>query len=166
MAAQKARTGNRGWTAAEWSRMNPADQAGVSAARLWPKILSARYDAPSQLVVLQLSNGVRFGISAEKLEGVALANDERRSVVSISESGMAIEFPQLDERFSVAELLTGVFGSRAWVSELERRNAIPAASSKTPMAAKAATTAKSGSKKAAPAKKPVAKLKKGRVKSK
>lgn len=165
--AKTTRSAPRGWTEAEWKRMQPdADPNKTAALRLWPKVLSARYDAPSQLVVLQLSNGARFGISAEKLEGVATADDDRRAAVTISESGAAIEFPYLGERFSVAELLTGVFGSRAWIAELERRSAPPAAVTKPVPVTKAATPTKSGSKKAKPAKRPIAKAKKGRAKSK
>lgn len=167
MAAKSSRTGNRGWTESEWNRMNPADQSHSEAgAKLWPRVLSARYDAPSQLVVLQLSNGVRFGISAEKLEGVASADDERRAVVTISESANAIEFPQISERFSVAELLTGVFGSRAWLTELERRSAVPAASNKPAVAPKTAAAAKSRRKKSAAPRKLTAKAPKRRAKSK
>lgn len=164
--AKTTRSAPRGWTEAEWKRMQPSVNPSDAAARLWPRVLSVRYDAPSQLVVLQLSNGARFGISAEKLEGVAASDDDHRAAVTISESGAAIEFPHIGERFSVAELLTGVFGSRAWIAELERRGAPPAAVTKLVPVTTAATSTKSASKKAKPAKKPLAKAKKGRAKSK
>jgi hypothetical protein len=157
--AKSSKSAPRGWTDAEWKRMQPGAEASSAAARLWPSILSARYDAPSQLVVLQLSNGARFGISAERLEGVALADDERRSLVVLAESGAAIEFPLVGERFRVSELLTGVFGSRAWVADLERRAAAPPSPAKPAMSKRAAKTSK-------PVKKPASKAKKKRPKLK
>ena len=64
----------------------------------------------------------------------------------------SIDFPQVDERFSVAELLTGVFGSRTWVAQLEAPPPKPVASSKASVLPKPSpVTPKSKSKTRLPA---------------
>lgn len=130
MAAKQTRSGSRGWTESEWKQMLPAPELSGAGARQWPKVLSARYDAPSQLVVLQLSSGARFGIPADRLEGVASSDDLRRAVVTVSASGQTIEFPQIGEQFHIGELLTGIFGSRAWTAQQAAAVAKAAAPSK------------------------------------
>ncbi len=113
------RIGDLTWTRQEWDRMlADAKQTGEEYARRWPQVISVRYDRKSELVVLDLSNGVQLGVPASKLQGVAEATEPERSDVVILGPNMAIEFPKLDQQFSVEGLLCGRFGSTAWMKKL------------------------------------------------
>lgn len=116
------RIGDRTWTQAAWDRMlADADEASAEYARRWPQVMAVRYEPKTRLVVLSLSNGLQLGVPADKLQGVADASDADRSDVTILGPNRAIEFLKLDQQFTVAGLLSGVFGTRAWMLELTRQ---------------------------------------------
>jgi uncharacterized protein DUF2442 len=143
------RIGDRTWTQAAWDRMLAnADQASAEYARRWPQVVAVRYESKTGLVILNLSNGVQLGVPADKLQGVADATHAERSDVVILGPNRAIEFPTLDQQFTVAGLLSGVFGTRAWMSALARRKGRSKSASKTDTAR---TTAHKRSQPRAPA---------------
>ena len=124
--------GDRKWTQAAWNRMlADADQASADYALRWPQVVAVRYEPKTGLVVLSLSNGLQLGVPADKLQGVADATDAERSDVIILGPNRAIEFPKLDQQFTVAGLLSGVFGTRAWMSALARQKGRSKSASKT-----------------------------------
>ncbi len=114
--------GDRSWTRSEWNRMlADADHAADEYARRWPQVTAVRYDRATKSVVLNLNNGAQLGVPATKLQGVAGATEEQRAGVSILGPKWAIQFPQIDQQFTVEELLCGVFGNKAWMAKLNRR---------------------------------------------
>lgn len=114
--------GERSWTQSEWNRMlADADHAADEYARRWPQVTTVRYDRATKSVVLNLNNGAQLGIPANKLQGVAGATDDQRAKVSILGPSWAIQFPQIDQQFTVEELLCGVFGNKAWMTKLNRK---------------------------------------------
>ena len=116
------RIGERTWTQAEWNRMlAEADRASAEEARRWPQVTAVSYDRATQRIVLELNNGVQLAVAADRLQGVAGATEEQRAAVSILGPNRAIQFRQIDEQFTVAGLLNGVFGTRAWMSKLAVR---------------------------------------------
>ena len=114
--------GGRSWARSDWSRMlADADRAGDEYARRWPQVTAVRYDRSAKLIGLRLNNGAQLQIPAAKLQGVAQATEDQRADVSILGPKWAIQFPQIDQQFTVEELLCGVFGNKAWMSKLNRR---------------------------------------------
>ena len=106
--------GGRSWTRGDWSRMlTDADRAGDEYARRWPQVTAVRYDRAAKLIGLSLNNGAQLQIPAAKLQGVAQATEDQRADVSILGPKWAIQFPQIDQQFTVEELLCGVFGKHA-----------------------------------------------------
>ena len=113
--------GDRLWTRSEWNRMlADADKAGDEYARRWPQVTVVRYDRATKSVVLKLNNGAQLGIPAAKLQGVAGATEVQRADVSILGPNWAIQFPKIDQQFTVEELLCGVFGNKIWMAKLNR----------------------------------------------
>ena len=113
------RVGDLSWTQDAWDQMLAnADRAAEDYARSWPQVMAVRYDRKSKLVVLELSNSAQLAIPADKLQGVATASEAARSDVRILGPNWAIEFPKIDEQFTVESLLTGVFGNRQWMTGL------------------------------------------------
>jgi hypothetical protein len=124
------------WTRSEWNRMlADAKQAGEEHARLWQQVLAVRYDRKSELIVLDLSNGAQLGVPASKLQGVAEGSELECSDVVILGPNMAIEFPKLDQQFSVEGLLCGRFGSTAWMKKLDSPKSQPRRTVKRPVSA-------------------------------
>ena len=128
------RVGELTWTPEAWDEMlASADRAAEDYARTWPRVKAVRYDRKSKLVVLELSNSAQLAIPADKLQGVATASEAARSDVRILGPNWAIEFPTIDEQFTVESLLTGVFGNRQWMTGLTK----PASRAKSPRRAAA-----------------------------
>ena len=115
------RVGELSWPQDAWDRMlADADHAAEEYARRWPQVTAVRYDRETKLVVLDLNNGAQFTVPADKLQGVATATEAARSGVRILGPNWAIEFPKIDEQFTVESLLTGVFGNRQWMTKLNK----------------------------------------------
>ncbi len=126
--------GHLTWKQDAWDQMLAnADRAAEDYARSWPRVMAVRYDRKSKLVVLELSNAAQLAIPADKLQGVATATEAARSNVRIRGPNWAIEFPKIDEQFTVESLLTGVFGNTQWMIGLSK----PASRPKSPRSASA-----------------------------
>jgi hypothetical protein len=104
-----------------------------------PKALSALYDQSTGMVVLRLNNGKDFKFPAHDAQGLENATPAQLSSIEISPSGYGIHFPKLDADLWVPSLLEGVFGSKKWMAERDRRSATSTASQQnTPPRAKIA----------------------------
>ena len=124
--------GDLTWTQDAWDEMlATADRAAEDYARTWPRVKAVRYDRKSKLVVLDLSNTAQLTIPANKLQGVATASEAARSDVRILGPNWAIEFPKIDEQFTVESLLTGVFGTKKWMAGLSQSGGRAKSSEKT-----------------------------------
>ena len=84
-----------------------------------PRASSARYDAASGRVVIELTNGCTFMFPAELAQGLRGASPELLAEVEVEPFGLALHWEQLDADLTVAGLLTGTFGTKRWMAELE-----------------------------------------------
>jgi hypothetical protein len=105
-----------------------------------PRAVAASYDKRAKRVVVELATGVIVQIPAQLLQGVAEASPQELAAVTISPQGTALHWKKLDADFSVAGLLTGVFGTQAWMAEVGRKGG------QTKSAAKAAAARANGRK--------------------
>ena len=78
--------------------------------------VAARYDAKTDRVVVDLANGAAFAIPASRIEGLAGAVSTALSGVTVEGAGESLHWPALDLDVSVRGLLSGVFGTRAWMA--------------------------------------------------
>jgi hypothetical protein len=85
-----------------------------------PRAASVHYDSKSRRVVIDLINGSTLIVPAELLQGLAGAKASGLADVHILGPGTTLNFPRLDVQFSVTGLVSGIFGTKAWMSELER----------------------------------------------
>lgn len=123
--------GDQSWTRSEWKQMlADADHAADEYARRWPQVTAVRYDRATKSVVLNLNNGAHLSIPATKLQSVAGATEDQRANVSILGPNWAIQFPKIDQQFTVEELLCGVFGNKAWMTKLNRKSGKSATSTR------------------------------------
>jgi hypothetical protein len=105
-----------------------------------PVPVSARFDASSGRIVVEFANGAAFLVPARSLEGLTqAANEQLAEVELLGETGLHWE--NLDVDYSISGLMSGVFGSKAFI-EAQRRGG----QSKSPakVAASRANGAKGG----------------------
>ena len=98
-----------------------ATRAGEAALAAEPRAVKARYDIRKARLVVELANGVILMLPPELLQGLERATPDQLADLKLSPMGAGLHWPTLDADLSVAGLAAGVFGSRAWMSELARR---------------------------------------------
>jgi hypothetical protein len=95
----------------------PAAQA---AAEFEPRARSARYDRESGRVVIELTNGCEFAFPARMGQGLHDATPEQLAAVEVVANGAGLEWEEIGAGLWVPGLLSGLFGSKAWMRELGR----------------------------------------------
>lgn len=79
------------------------------------RAVSAKYDARKKLIHVALQNGASFSFPPELAQGLQKASSAQLSKIEISPMGTGLSWPLLDADLTVEGLLSGVFGSRAWM---------------------------------------------------
>jgi hypothetical protein len=117
---------------------------GRAAAAQEPRAARARYDAGSDRVVVDLSNGCTFAFPARLAQGLESATADALAAVEVLPGGYGLHWEALDVDLSLPGLMTGLFGTRAHMARLAGRATSPAKA-----AAARANGAKGGRPKAA-----------------
>ena len=125
------------WSDAQFAA---AEARGKEQFENEPRALSARYDAKNGRIVLELSNGATYAFPAALGQGLETATPAQLAEVELNGAGFGLHWESLDVDLSIAGLLAGRFGNKAWMGELARR----AGSVKSP--AKAAAARANGAK--------------------
>jgi Protein of unknown function (DUF2442) len=95
-------------------RAAEADHVELRAAR-------ARFDKKTSRIVVELTTGVVVTFPPALLQGLEKASQEDLAAVVVSPQGTSLHWERLDADFSVSGLLTGIFGTRTWMSALGRK---------------------------------------------
>jgi hypothetical protein len=119
------------------TEIQAARRLGDELAASEPRAAAARYDASNSRVVVDLTNGCTFAFPARALQGLADASDEDLAKVEVLGAGFGLHWEPLDADFTVAGLLMGVFGTRAWMAREQARHAGQARSPAKAAAARA-----------------------------
>ncbi|WP_013321547.1 DUF2442 domain-containing protein [Gloeothece verrucosa] len=86
-----------------------------------PYAESVSYDQNENLIVIKLKNGARVSFPPNLAQGLENASPEQLADVWVSASGRSIHWDSLDADFSLANLVAGIFGTKAWMAEIGRR---------------------------------------------
>ncbi len=97
-----------------------AKQRGRESLRRNPVAVAVCYNHRTRRVVLSLSNRTELAVPVELLQGLQSATPAQLKDVVVMPAGTAIEWPQLDQQFSVSGLLAGIFGGKSWMRQLDR----------------------------------------------
>lgn len=89
--------------------------------RVEPRATGAKYDARLKRIVVDLANGTTFIFPPSLAQGLADASAKDLKDVSITPSGEGLRWKSLDADLSLTSLLMGIFGNKAWMSELGRQ---------------------------------------------
>ena len=103
------------------AQFDRARAAGKDAAETEPRAIKAWYAADSERVFIELTNGVMMGFPYQLLQGLANGTPEQLAEVEIMPTGSALHWESLDADLGVAQLVSGLFGSKAWMTELGRQ---------------------------------------------
>jgi len=100
------------------------------------RAISAKYDARKKLIHVSLQNGASFSFPPHLAQGLQNASSVQLAKIELSPMGTGLSWPLLDADLTVEGLLSGIFGSRAWV----RAHAAKAGSVRSEAKAAAART--------------------------
>lgn len=102
------------------AQFDQARAAGKILTKTEPRAVKAWYAADSERVFIELTNGVMMGFPYQLLQGLANGTPEQLAEVKIMPTGSALHWESLDADLGVAQLVSGLFGSKAWMTELGR----------------------------------------------
>jgi hypothetical protein len=82
-----------------------------------PRASSARYDATSGRVVVELVNGSIFAFPARLAQGLENATDAQLANIEVTPVGFGLHWEELDADLKLESLMAGRFGSRRYMME-------------------------------------------------
>lgn len=97
-----------------------AGRRGKQKLRDLPKASSARFDAKSRRLVLEMQNGVTLLVPVALIQGLQTDNVRDLSDFELMAHGTQIHWNALDVQFYVESLLHGMFGTARWMSGLKQ----------------------------------------------
>ncbi len=97
-----------------------AKKRGQERLRTEPRAKSARYDAHTRRVLIDLLNGCTLLVPVDLLQGLRGARDEDLADFSLMPRGFDLHWHKLDAQFTVDGLFKGLFGTRKWMAELNQ----------------------------------------------
>jgi hypothetical protein len=102
---------------------------------------TAAYDAAKRRIVVELTDGRAYAFPPRLSEDLATADEAALAEIVVDGAGLNLHWPRLDVDLFVPSLISGIFGTKRWMSrELARQ----AGRTKSP--AKAAASRANGAK--------------------
>lgn len=109
-------------TEAEFERQNRlATARGKRAIKNEIQARGAHFDRKTQHLVVDLKNGATLALPAQGIQGLRNAPGKLIAQVELGPRGASLHWEELDADLSVAGLLRGALGSKAWMAELGRQ---------------------------------------------
>lgn len=100
-----------------------AEAEGETMLATEPRATAARYDRPTGRVVVELTNGCSYAFPPVLVQDLQGATAEQLNDVRVDGLGFNLSFPALDADLYVPALVSGVFGTRAWMTQALARAA-------------------------------------------
>jgi hypothetical protein len=98
--------------------------AAIREARIYEKydrhVVRATYSDRTDRFMLYLDNGVTCMVPRRLLEGLGDAEPDALQQIELLGRGTGLYWPALDVAHSVSGLLAGIYGSKKWMSSLDR----------------------------------------------
>ncbi|MFI5011423.1 MAG: DUF2442 domain-containing protein [Hyphomicrobiales bacterium] len=104
------------------AQLRAAEARGREVLLTEPRASAAHYDKITGRVVIDLVNGCSYAFPARLVQDLHGASEEDLAKVEVDGLGLNLHWPKLDVDLQVPALVSGIFGTRAWMtSELARR---------------------------------------------
>ena len=114
-----------------------AEARGREMLETEPRAADAHYDPATGRVVVDLVNGCSYAFPASLVQDLQGASRVALSRVEVDGMGFNLHWPTLDVDLYVPALVSGIFGTRAWMARELARIAGRATSPKKAAAARA-----------------------------
>jgi len=102
-------------------QLKRAETRGDHARETEPRAIAARYDVAAGRIVVDLANGCTYAFPAERVQELRGASADELADVAVDGAGFNLHWPKLDVDLYVPALVSGIFGTRAWMAgELAR----------------------------------------------
>ncbi|PSR15659.1 DUF2442 domain-containing protein [filamentous cyanobacterium CCP3] len=101
--------------------LQQARETAIQTSMVEPRAIDASYDRSAHVIVVRLNNGAVFSFPPDIAQGLSHASHEDLAAVEITPSGTGLHWEKLDADFTVSGLLSGRFGTRAWMAKLQER---------------------------------------------
>jgi Protein of unknown function (DUF2442) len=85
------------------------------------RAIKAWYAADTDRIFIELNTDIIMGFPSQRLQGLEDATPRQLAEVEVTPSGYGLHWESLDVDLGVPELVAGLFGSKAWMSELGRQ---------------------------------------------
>lgn len=118
-------------------QIEAANARGRIVRETQPHAAAARYDAKTNRVIVDLTNGATFAFPPRLVEGLHDASPAEIAEVEVIGRGFGLHWEALDLDYTVPGLVNGVFGTAKWMA---------AKAGRTSSAAKAAAARANGAK--------------------
>ena len=103
------------------AELKSAEGLGKSMLASEPRASAARYQPTTGRNVVDLVNGCSYAFPAALVEDLQGASHDALAGVQVDGLGFNLHFPALDADLYVPALVSGIFGTRAWLArELAR----------------------------------------------
>ena len=96
--------------------LDRAEAAGRLATAQQPRARSARYDPTTARIVLDLENGCTYAFPPSLVQDLQTATPSELAQVIVDGAGFNLHFPTLDVDLLVPALVSGIFGTKAWMT--------------------------------------------------
>jgi hypothetical protein len=108
------------------TQIDAAIECGRRAMETEPRAVTARYDQKLDRVVVDLTNGCTFAFPPRLAQGLEAATDVQLKDVQILGVGYGLHWESLDVDLSIPGLLTGLFGTKAYMARRAGQATSPA----------------------------------------
>jgi len=103
------------------AELEKAEARGQAMLDSEPRAVAAHYEPAAGRVVVDLVNGCSYAFPAALVQDLRGASDSDLAGVEVDGVGFNLHFPAIDADLHVPALVSGIFGTRAWMArELAR----------------------------------------------
>jgi hypothetical protein len=97
-----------------------AKKRGMEKVQTEPQAQAVSYDRSTHRLIIDLKNGTTFLLPCVLVQGLAEAAPGEIAQVKLGPRGASLHWENLDVDLSLAGLIAGIFGTRAWMAEIGR----------------------------------------------
>jgi len=98
-----------------------AEARGQAMLAAEPRATAARFNRATRCVAIELANGCSYMFPAGLVQDLQEASDDELADMRVDGAGFNLHWPALDVDLYVPALVSGLFGTRAWmIRELAR----------------------------------------------
>jgi Protein of unknown function (DUF2442) len=103
------------------AQLKAAEARGRKMLETEPRALAAHYDRDAGRVTVDLVNGCTYAFPAQLVQDLHGASHDDLAGIEVDGLGFNLHWPTLDVDLYVPALVSGIFGTRAWMArELAR----------------------------------------------